>query len=480
MGDIGPCRDNTAGSQTTATSDSYASAVGYTFTASYTNNRRNGFTYDLAGNMTSDPSQTMTYDATGQQVTDNYSGYALTQGYDGDTLRVKKTENGVSTYYLRSSVLGGQVVVELNWFSVAWGWARGYVYSSSGQLIAVQQDSQVRWVHEDPVTKTKRMTDSSGAVISTIVFDPWGGAMGSPWSQNTGQQRKRFTTYERDGNEHDEAMFRRYNHWMPGFIHPDPYDGSYNLSNPQSFNRYPYAQNDPVSFIDPTGLDICYDSRGNTYQCAPEDARWQRENPEVVTNAIATNTSAPRVGDYMLPAWLSGHSPTVISILDTPVQNPFYPENPNPQDGDVAAVNGALGACSIGASIAQYSTVNPSGTMWKGRNGQWNRMGWPGNQHTGGRSVALSNANSFKLLGRATFTVGAVFSGAQAVGQLQQGNNAGAAKSGLDITMSAVGTFGGPKGLAVSGIYFGIDTFVGWQNCAAFLTAPCDRECRRK
>jgi hypothetical protein len=39
-------------------------AANYTFNASYTNIRRDGFTYDLVGNMTSDPSQTMTYDAT--------------------------------------------------------------------------------------------------------------------------------------------------------------------------------------------------------------------------------------------------------------------------------------------------------------------------------------------------------------------------------------------------------------------------------
>lgn len=55
-------------------------------------------------------------------------------------------------------------------------------------------------MHEDPITKTKRMTDSNGAPISTIVFDPWGGDVGGVWSQNVSQQRRRFTTYERDGN----------------------------------------------------------------------------------------------------------------------------------------------------------------------------------------------------------------------------------------------------------------------------------------
>ena len=51
-------------------------------------------------------------------------------------------------------------------------------------------------------------------------------------------------------------MFRRYNRWQSRFDQPDPYAGSYSLTNPQSFNRYAYVQGDPVNFVDPTGLDI--------------------------------------------------------------------------------------------------------------------------------------------------------------------------------------------------------------------------------
>ncbi len=53
---------------------------------------------------------------------------------------MKKVENGMSTYYFRSTVLGGQVV-EMN---SCGGWTRGYVYSGS-QLLAVQQSSSVNW-----------------------------------------------------------------------------------------------------------------------------------------------------------------------------------------------------------------------------------------------------------------------------------------------------------------------------------------------
>ncbi len=95
----------------------------------YTNNRLttnpwNGATlsYDAAGNLTNDGYQTYTYDVTGQQT--YASGNSLTQSYDGDRLRVKKVDNGSVTYYLRSSVLGGQVVAEIS----GGVWQRGYVY----------------------------------------------------------------------------------------------------------------------------------------------------------------------------------------------------------------------------------------------------------------------------------------------------------------------------------------------------------------
>jgi YD repeat-containing protein len=75
---------------------------------SYTGNRRNGFTYDAAGNLTNDLGQNFAYDVTGQQTSASYGGYSLSQEYDGNGLRVKKTENRSVTYYLRSTVLGGQ------------------------------------------------------------------------------------------------------------------------------------------------------------------------------------------------------------------------------------------------------------------------------------------------------------------------------------------------------------------------------------
>ena len=123
----------------------------------YNGNRQNGLTYDLAGNYTA--GGTMTYDATGQQTA---SGATLTHAYDGDLLRGKKVESGDATYYLRSSVLGGQVICEIKNWGVGWSWWRGYVYLG-GQLLAIQKDG-ITWVHQDPMSKGQRFTDAAEGV----------------------------------------------------------------------------------------------------------------------------------------------------------------------------------------------------------------------------------------------------------------------------------------------------------------------------
>jgi len=152
--------------------------------------------------------------------------------------------------HLRSSVLSGQVICEINGSG---GWQKGYVYLG-GQMLAMQQAGTVTYVHQDPVTKSQRLTDTSGNPTSTrIELDPFGGDTNQ--SANGNSQPYKYTSYERDGNGSDYAMARSRNTWFSRFYQPDPFDGSYNMADPQSFNRYSYVQNDPVNFVDPSGLE---------------------------------------------------------------------------------------------------------------------------------------------------------------------------------------------------------------------------------
>jgi len=50
----------------------------------------------------------------------------------------------------------------------------------------------------------------------------------------------------------DHTWWRKFESFSGRWTSPDQLNGS--IGNPQSFNHYPYAANDPVNFIDPTGL----------------------------------------------------------------------------------------------------------------------------------------------------------------------------------------------------------------------------------
>jgi RHS repeat-associated protein len=50
------------------------------------------------------------------------------------------------------------------------------------------------------------------------------------------------------------AQNRQYSNTQGRWLSPDPYHGSYQWRNPQSFNRYAYVGNNPLASVDPSGL----------------------------------------------------------------------------------------------------------------------------------------------------------------------------------------------------------------------------------
>jgi RHS repeat-associated protein len=78
---------------------------------------------------------------------------------------------------------------------------------------------------------------------------------GDSWYETGAVDKWKFTGYERDSTDSglDYAMNRFYSSGFGHFQTPDLRAGS--LGNPQSLNRYAYAANDPINFVDPLGLD---------------------------------------------------------------------------------------------------------------------------------------------------------------------------------------------------------------------------------
>jgi type VI secretion system secreted protein VgrG len=68
-------------------------------------------------------------------------------------------------------------------------------------------------------------------------------------------ERNRFTGHARDRDTgYDHTLWRKLDSVQGRWTSPDPYGGSMEIGNPQSFNRYAYVLNDPVNLMDPLGL----------------------------------------------------------------------------------------------------------------------------------------------------------------------------------------------------------------------------------
>jgi RHS repeat-associated protein len=75
----------------------------------------------------------------------------------------------------------------------------------------------------------------------------------------TEQNRLKFATYFRDGSTAlDYAQQRYYASTLGRFTTTDPYDGSADGKDPQSWNRYSYVQNDPVNHNDPSAMNMAF------------------------------------------------------------------------------------------------------------------------------------------------------------------------------------------------------------------------------
>ena len=202
-----------------------------------------GYTYDVAGNMTSDGVNTIAYDAENRVTSSSGSLGSGTYTYDGYGQRIEKTASGATTVYIFSN---SQVIAEYGPSAPASSPTVEYIYSG-GMLLAMIQSSGTQYYLHD-LLSPRVTTDSSGNVLGQQGHFPYG----EKWYTANTTTKWFFTTYERDSESgNDYAVAREYINRLGRFDARDPRSGS--TGDPQSLNRYSYARNDPENMMDPSG-----------------------------------------------------------------------------------------------------------------------------------------------------------------------------------------------------------------------------------
>lgn len=137
------------------------------------------------------------------------------------------------------------------------------------------QDTGVFYYHADAIGSVRAITDATGTVVARYDFLPNGQTFGNDAGSST--NRVQFAGKERDpetaapGTGPLDYFGARYYQSQTGrFSSVDPDHVNGNLTDPQSWNGYAYARNNPLKYSDPTGMEyeICaYGSSGSSSSC---------------------------------------------------------------------------------------------------------------------------------------------------------------------------------------------------------------------
>jgi len=248
------------------------------------------FTYDLNGNMTSDGTNTFTWDARNQLSQFN----AISFQYDAAGRRTKNAVGNTQLYDGSNSVqeLSGTAILS-NRISGGVDEFFNRTESGSGNGYTPLTDA---------LGSTIAMVNSSGNIITSYVYDPFGNTTVSGSSSNQFQ----YTGRENDANGLYYYRARYYNPALGRFISEDP--SAFGGGNA---NFYAYVGNDPTNSVDPSGEKIIVIGDQQAVNQALAYLRQDHEMAAIIDSldslavpVIIVTHSGSAENDMTLPTWL--------------------------------------------------------------------------------------------------------------------------------------------------------------------------------
>jgi RHS repeat-associated protein len=220
------------------------------------------YCYDSAGNLifiaqpaaspgspcpTSGPYQYV-YDAENHLI----STASVTYTYDGDGNRVEKS-NGKLYWYGANIDPLDETDLAGNTNNTSF---EEYIFFGATRVARRDYLNDVDYYFADHLGTARVVTNSAGTILDDSDFYPFGGER--PVTSSSGNTYK-FTSKERDSESGLDNFVARYNSSNLGrFMSPDPDNAGASLGAPQSWNAYSYVLNNPLKYIDPSGMDCIY------------------------------------------------------------------------------------------------------------------------------------------------------------------------------------------------------------------------------
>lgn len=236
------------------------------------------YQYDANGNVTADGTYTyvwgddnklkevkqgtttiasFTYDALGRRETTTAGGVTKTYHYDGDLV----------TYVTESS-----------------GKVYRFAYDHGGRPIFMSYNGNQYWYHYDQHGNVIRMTDATGATVAAYKYDAWGNITSST---PVGSEIKDLNPFRYSGYWYDNETgkyylkARYYDSQIGRFLSKDPI--TVFVGSQLSLNAYAYAGNEPVGYVDTSGL-------------MPK--RADRETPQEEAEDVQLYSNMKKYGSY--------------------------------------------------------------------------------------------------------------------------------------------------------------------------------------
>ncbi|GAA4670868.1 RHS repeat-associated core domain-containing protein [Phytohabitans rumicis] len=204
------------------------------------------YDYDAAGNTVSRPGpggqQTLAWDTEGRLASITAGANTTSYRYDAAGGTLIRRDPGTVTVFLG----GGELV-----YNTATKATTGTRYYSVGdRVIAVRTGGALQWLVADHHGTSQLTVDPTTLTATTRRFDPYGNPRG-PASTWPGGDRGFVGGIRNDTTGLTRLGAREYDASIGRFVSVDPV---IDLNDPQQMNGYSYANNNPVTMSDPTGL----------------------------------------------------------------------------------------------------------------------------------------------------------------------------------------------------------------------------------